>query len=409
MLRPRSKPHSVLVAWLVSFFWLAGIPVILAAQHGEGSTTVSSRRLERSDGAIVAVSGNKGASAAKPPQPTPPDGSVTPTPSPTAATPSPSTTTTATPSPTPTTTASSPTTSCSGTDVQPGDDLAALVNGAANMTFCIHAGTYDIGTQSLTPGSGTRLTGDRVAVSGSGAISAPTKIVGNGADGIITFSKPASGVVIENLDICCSGGTKSSSNNSTKKQGRGINGFTGNATGLTVRYSHIHGNANAAIGGVGDGAVIDHVELDGNGSDTYVGCCAGGIKSANSYTITNSYVHDNVGNGIWVDAGGSFVVTDNVVLNNTRNGIRYENSSGSAKILRNTVQGNNTSHEQTGAGIEVNSAVGAEIAFNSLGNNYSAGIFFRGSRGPLGGVVHDNVLNGDVVKGCDAGGVACHI
>ena len=33
-----------------------------------------------------------------------------------------------------------------------GDDLATIVNGGvAGQTFCIHAGTYDIGTRSLTP------------------------------------------------------------------------------------------------------------------------------------------------------------------------------------------------------------------------------------------------------------------
>jgi parallel beta-helix repeat protein len=296
---------------------------------------------------------------------------------------------------------------CEGIQVAAGANLPALVNGATGKTFCLAPGTYDIGTASISPGSNTKLIGAPVAVDGLGAVSAPTKIVGSSPNGVIAFTKPASGVVIENLDICCAGGTKSDSDNSTKKQGRGINGFTGNATNLTVRYSRIHGNANAGIGGIGSGALIERVELDNNGSESYVGCCAGGIKSANLYTIRFSYVHDNIGNGIWVDAGGSFVVTDNVVVRNTKNGIRYENSSGYGTILRNRVQGNSTSGDGPGGGIEINSADDAEVAFNVLGQNVNAGIIFRGNRGPVGGVVHDNILNGDVIKGCDVGNVRC--
>ena len=250
-----------------------------------------------------------------------------------------------------------------------------------------------------------KLVGAPVNVTAPGAIDAPTKIVGRSPNGVIYFAQSASGVVIANLDICCTPGP-GAGGGETKKQGRGINGNSGKAVGLVVRYSHIHGNANAGIGGIGDNAVIDHVELDHNGSEGYVGCCAAGIKSPDFYTITNSYVHHNTGNGIWVDSGGSFVVTDNVVTDNTRNGIRYENSTGSAKILRNVVQRNSTSHNQPGGGIEINSASNAEVSGNVLGGNFNAGIIFRGSRSPVSGIATSNQLNGDAIKGC-GGGVSC--
>ena len=297
--------------------------------------------------------------------------------------------------------------SCRGTVISPEDDLAATVNETSGKTFCLLPGTHDIGTHTVQPGSGTRLVGAPVTITAPGAISAPTKLRGSSPEGIIEFSRPATGVVIENLDICCAPGAKLDTDNSTKQLGRGINGSSQRATDLTVRFSRIHGNANAGIGGIGDGAVIDHVELDHNGSESYLGCCAGGIKSADFYSLTNSYVHDNIGNGIWVDSGGSFVVTGNVVRNNTKNGIRYENSTGYGRILRNVVQNNSTSRARPGGGIEVNSADDAEVAFNTLGRNFNAGIIFRGSRSPVSGVAYGNVLNGDRLE-CGASGVTCY-
>jgi parallel beta-helix repeat protein len=296
---------------------------------------------------------------------------------------------------------------CRGTVISPEDDLAAAVNGTSGRTFCLLPGTHDIRTNTVQPGSGTKLIGAPVTITAPGTITAPTKIRGSSPDGIIEFSRPATGVVIENLDICCAPGTKLDDDNSTKQLGRGINGSSQRAANFTVRFSRIHGNANAGIGGIGEGAVIDHVELDHNGSDSYLGCCAGGIKSANFYSITNSFVHDNVGNGIWVDSGGSFMVSDNVVRNNTKNGVRYEHSTGYARILRNVVQNNSTSRSRPGGGIEVNSADDAEIAFNTLGRNFHAGIIFRGSRSPVSGVAYNNVLNGDRLE-CGMSGVSCY-
>jgi 3-phytase len=289
---------------------------------------------------------------------------------------------------------------CRGTPVSPADDLPALVNGTSGKTFCLAAGTYTIGSASLEPGSGTEIIGAPVSITGPGAVNAPTKIVGSSPDGVFFFSRPATGVVIANLDICCSPG-------SDRKQGRGINGNSGRAVGLVVRDSRIHGNAMSGIGGIGDDALIERVELDNNGSEAFIGCCSAGIKSADFYTIRNSYVHHNTGNGIWVDSGGSFVVTDNVVTDNTRNGIRYENSSGFGTILRNVVQRNSTSQQRPGGGIEINSADDAEVADNVLGDNFNAGIIFRGSRNPVGGTVRGNVLNGDSIQGCSGASGSC--
>lgn len=302
---------------------------------------------------------------------------------------------------------------CRGTAITPTDDIVSVINaGKVGEVFCIKAGTYRIGQTTIVPKDQMRLVGEKPVIASTGSVVAKTVIVGESKDGIIYFANPASGVVIENLDISGATGVKSDSDPATKQTGRGINGNGGNAVSLTVRNSRIHHNANAGIGGAGNGMKIQFTELDHNGSESYVGCCSGGVKSAGPFTITDSYVHDNVGMGIWQDVCGTdFVVTHNRVFSNSHNGIRYEHGSdcpGRATITRNVVRGNNTSALRPGGGIEINSAPNAEVAWNTLSGNSSAGIIVRGARGPVSGAnIHDNVLGGDLLVGCDRAGVLC--
>lgn len=298
-------------------------------------------------------------------------------------------------------------TACPGTQVRPGVNLVELVHGSRDETFCLAAGTYDIGARTLEPGSGSAIVGAPVTVTGSGALSAPTKIVGHSRDGIIDLGKTR-GVVLENLDVSGATGFKDDADDSTKQDGRGIQqGFD-----VTIRYVVSHDNASTGIGALQGGAAIDHVELYNNGSASYLGCCSGGIKAAAFFAISNSYVHDNIGNGIWVDHDAGFRVIDNVVRGNSRSGIRYEHGDVAmtrAAIIGNVVRGNDTSgkHADT-AGIVVNSAPNAEIAYNRLGDNGGEGVAVRGNRGPVAGTkVHDNRLAADVVKGCALARVSC--
>jgi parallel beta-helix repeat protein len=286
--------------------------------------------------------------------------------------------------------------------VRPGDGLVAIVDETHGGTVCIHAGTYRIGRQTLEPESYTTLLGDPVTLRPPGAISAPTRIVGSSRHGIIDMGKSRN-VVLENLDVSGARGFRRKAWPKTKLHGRGIQ----HGENVTIRYVVSHDNAATGMSGLGRGSQLDHVELYGNGSRSYVGCCSAGVKSAQLFTIRHSYVHDNLGNGIWVDSGGSFIVTDNVVVRNSRNGIRYENGRGFAKILRNTVRGNSTSRARPGGGIEINSADDAEVAYNVLGDNFNAGIIFRGARRPVAGVAHHNVINRDAVKGCRLRSVLC--
>jgi len=297
--------------------------------------------------------------------------------------------------------------------VKPGDDLVAIVNGGSpGDTFVLEAGTYDLGTASLSPKWSMRIVGVPVVRGPLGEVDAASRIVGHGVQGVFWFTRDAPDVVLENLDISGAPGVKDDLDGSTKQQGRGINGNAGRALRLTVLACNIHDNANTGIGGAGAGLLVSGCEIANNGSESYLGCCAGGVKSSGPMTVEDSYVHDNVGAGIWQDVcGDDLLVVRNRVTWNTQGGIRYEHGSdcpGGATISENVVQNNNTSGEGGHGGIEINSAPDAEVSYNVLGGNASAGIRIYGSRGPVTGTyVHGNDLGGDEIWGCDLPGVTC--
>jgi hypothetical protein len=298
---------------------------------------------------------------------------------------------------------------CSGVSVSPGTNLVNKVaSKPAGTTFCIHAGTYSIGSQAVQPKDNDRLIGDPVTRGANGTISAPTKIVGTGPTVIDmepdTLLVARDGVVIQNLDVSGAQGSTACK----PKCGKGI----AQGSNLTVTYSRIHNNMMSGIGGLGAGGIINHVEIDHNGSTIFYHCCAAGIKSVYSYTFGYSYVHDNVGNGVWQDGcGTNFKVTNSTVIGNHESGIRYEHNTdcpGSATITHNTVKNNNLDLIGGSGGIAVNSAPGANVGYNVLGGNKSAGIYVGGTRGPLTGTsIHDNTMNGDALRGCDLTGVTC--
>jgi Right handed beta helix region len=293
--------------------------------------------------------------------------------------------------------------SCTGISVASTDDLAAKISSApSGSTFCIHAGTFSLGTAALTPKDNDKLIGDPVTRAANGSISAPTKIVGTGP--AIVDVGLSIGVLIKNLDISGARGTYIC----RPLCGRGIS----HGVSLTVSYSRIHGNALSGIGGIDTGSVVDHTELDHNGSSTFLGCCAAGVKGTTDYTVQNSYVHDNTGNGVWQDGCGSnFKVTNSRITNSTLSGVRYEHNqdcSGSASITGNTIKNNNLSGSNGSGGVAINSAPGATVSFNIFGGNQVAGASAGGTRGALTGTsIHDNTMNGDLLKGCFQPGVSC--
>jgi hypothetical protein len=259
-----------------------------------------------------------------------------------------------------------------------------------------------LGNAALQPKDKDKLIGDPVTRGVTGTISAPTKIVGTGPAIIDVGS--ATGVLLQNLDVS---GAKGSTG-CRPKCGRGVS----QGTTLTISYSRMHGNALSGVGGMDTGGLLDHVEIDHNGSSVFLGCCAAGVKSTSDYTIQNSFVHDNIGNGVWQDGcGTNFKVLNNTITNSSLSGVRFEHNqscSGSASITGNTIKNNNLSVSGGSGGVAINSAPGAVVSSNIFGGNKSAGVTVGGTRGPLTGTsVHDNTMNGDVLKGCGQTGVSC--
>jgi parallel beta-helix repeat protein len=363
---------------------LIAIPALLALADDDDDTRVSGLRLERRGDEVVTVDLTHKELLDETGNPT---DATTPTPEPTQG---------ATPTPTPTPTASTPAAPsgpCEGVAVPAGANLQSVVDAAPDgAALCLAAGTYTT-SSPIRPKSGQRFIG-----------------AGRDATFVTTDSAPAvfdakgvSGVVWQNLDI--SGATGSES--CKPSCGRGISG----GANSVIDNVRIHDNANAGIGGTDGSVAISNSELDHNGSDAFVGCCAAGIKSANGYTITNSFIHDNLGVGVWCDVGCEgipFQVLGNTITNNLMGGVRFEISSGPSIVRGNTVQNNNLAGQGGHGGIEINSSQNATVEGNTLGGNNGAGIIANGNRSPglQNVVIANNSLSGDEVNGC-GGGVTC--
>ena len=326
--------------------------------------------------------------------------------------------------------------SCSGIQVVPGDDIDEKINAApAGSTVCVAAGTYKA-SQAISPAAGVKVLGQPGAsrlLEGRATDPDPVVFIEGTLPEI--FEVTTDDVVLSWLDI--SGSPADST--CIPQCGRGI---AAQGSGLRVEFSRIHHNQNEGVGSGNLGTVVFASELDHNGSAVAQGCCASGIKGADGYMITNSYVHDNIGNGVWCDVdcqtpvgfSHSFIVTDNYVLNNDRNGIRFEHGSAvtdaeaaasSALITRNVVVESNASCNRPGGAIEINSASNADVTFNELGGTNTAdcaqnggnGVIVRGARHPLeNNDVTDNNLGSaqgystpDVIKHSGTGTVARNV
>jgi hypothetical protein len=309
---------------------------------------------------------------------------------------------------------------CRGKLVNSVKDLRSI-NGASNRTFCIassarrRTGRYEIGKRVIRPGNNVKLIGVRVKRRPDGyghrySIKAPSKIHGRGP-AIIDLSRKHT-ITIRNLDL--SGARGSCSN-------RHAGTIVTNGVNLKISNSRLHHGFAQGIGH-SSGGTFRNIEVDHNGAKCLRSHISGGIKTGSSrgYTISHSFVHHNMGPGIWCDVNcDNFNVLRSVSVRNSSQGIRYEHSSGagrcsscSATIIYNTARHNGllkSDSDRTNAGIGVSASENARIAYNRLGGNYNSnGIQLQDGRYPLRNIViRENRLGGDRIKSCGKDGVTC--
>ena len=112
--------------------------------------------------------------------------------------------------------------------------------------------------------------------------------------------------------------------------------------GNCLRNNGQYGFNSYSANGVTD-IVLDGNEISGNNTDDWErrqeGCgCTGGGKfwETDGASVTNNYVHDNRGVGLWADSNNvGFLFQGNFIADNDAEGIMYETSYNAA-ILNNT-------------------------------------------------------------------------
>jgi parallel beta-helix repeat protein len=151
-------------------------------------------------------------------------------------------------------------------------------------------------------------------------------------------------------------------------------------TGTVVKNSRLDYQGAEGYCGTSTGATFTNNEVDHNNTLAFKASFMGGggkFWNAQNATVTDNYIHDNNGNGIWFDGDSKGnTISGNTTTNNSSiygagNGITYEVSCY-ATITSNTSSGNGM------AGIQLNDAhnntVGAVGAGNTVSNNRQYGI-----------------------------------
>jgi hypothetical protein len=217
--------------------------------------------------------------------------------------------------------------------------------------------------------------------------------------------------------------------------------FTGQAgTGVGIAGGTMSSNSTMTAVTVRDneGAGISNmhgtfhrIELTNNTTNpSALGFIGSGGKAISEVVVTQSYVHETQGNGLWCDefcldsSLGSFTVRDSVVVNNGRAGIRWERigtatGEGEATIANNEVHGNGFGASR--GGVDARDAANAIIENNRFGrvtivDSSGSSITYppndnniavratdsgRSDRPNLANItIRNNILNGETITGC---------
>jgi hypothetical protein len=224
------------------------------------------------------------------------------------------------------------------------------------------------------------------------------------------------------------GGTGQYSSDGSPLAGTGSGLAMGMASNTSSLYA-VHITGSDAAGITNAHGTFERIELDDTTQDSnFLGFTGSGLKAVTEVEVKNSYIHDNQGNGIWCDVYchdseshlNGFWVHDNLVVNNGRAGIRFEEvgevaDAGEALIENNEVHGNST--DAVRGGVSIHDAQNALVQNNVFGAATIADVVYlpnsegvairatdsgRLDRPDLWNVdIVGNVLNGEDIKGCE--------
>jgi hypothetical protein len=259
--------------------------------------------------------------------------------------------------------------------ISPGQSIQAKVNSyPAGTQFLIKAGTYT--KQRIVPKSGNAFIGEPGAIldgknATAYAFDRDGKPFATGVriKGLIiqNYASPdqhgaimahsTTGWIVENCEV-------------RYNKHAGIK--LGNK--MKVLNNHIHHNGQIGISGVGDSVLVEGNEIAFNNyQKTFpFGHVLGGAKFVKTrwLIVRGNNVHDNQGNGLWMDIDNIHALIEkNVSVNNSGAGFMHE-IGYDAVIRNNTAKGNGYARDWvTGAGILISASANVEVYGNTVLDN----------------------------------------
>ena len=342
-------------------------------------------------------------------------------------------------------------------------DLDAIVNADSATVatkFCPAAGTHNISTD-LNLRNGDHLAGPVGGMNSHGRADYPLPVVKINASGASRVISAFDSVEVEWVEV--TGADGQIDPNGTPSQcpaspltsgcpitGTGVGISMGNADDSSVlHHVYIHDNDAAGVGNM-HGRIKYFETTSNTNNSAFLGVVASGVKGVVEYEAAEGYVHDEQGNGVWLDhtlsgpsnqaemstnPGGGAWFHEIVSVDNGRKGLRHEFSprdapEGGTRSTPTIMIENNNVHGNGDEGISIRDAQNATVRNNVLGAVTIGGISYGengdgNNNGAGDGVlvsdsgrsdrtdtrnvtVTGNTLNGDEVR-CTApgAGISC--
>lgn len=303
-----------------------------------------------------------------------------------------------------------------------GSDLHVVIENGVAQSYCLAAGTYELGSVPLRPDDGDRIAGPAISCPRAAPIHALALIHGTSSEGVVVGTGT---LTLRNLDISGAFGTDQSA--------AGVNGDHEALENLALSCSRIHDNGSAGITGVAEGLRVSRTEIDHNGSGS--DSLDAGIKTVHYALVVGSYFHDNDRRDVWwdCDAPGGDIIRSTLTSAGTA-GVHVEISSGDStsgkpvpswgaygfRVTQSTITGNDTRDQQPYGGVAVTSSQNVTVDTNLLIDNHVHELnvwndsrLGNGHDGcssgfPTSNVTISNNQYGPLdLAGCDIAGVTC--